>query len=266
MGKVSKRTRFKWFVWRSRERKAFVAFGYMVWLVRSTLWLIWQYSGARWVWEHLRPRTEAEKRQSEAGGQRPASAFFLWIVGIYVALFGLASNRYESIVDRYEIRVNALVALLANDKVRPVACRQISEIQQTEVPVRPKLFNPVVTYRSFTTDVPYDDGIQLLISAIESCKANLNQASLVKANLAGAHLTRAHLTRAKLVRANLTEAKLGRADLTDLSVRGWKHRYWYETNIYGVINPPEGFRNWVLTYGGVEDTPEQWRARKATWE
>lgn len=374
MSKVSRWTRIKWAMWRLQLRKKIRSFFslirfYLMPLFELTgplLWLIYHFSGARWAWEHLNPPTENEIKRQKAKGLRAATAFPLWLVGSYIALFGIASSRYESHVDRYEIRANALVALLANDNLRPIACSQISEIQKTMVPLKPDVFRPDKTIKSFRFYTKHQDGIELLVEAIESCKSNLAKANLSSADLSSANLSYADLIKADLIKtdlthtnllsanlsfaslsfsrlegallfkanltfailnsanfsnailnfANLSNARLSSADLSkanisnanlnkadlayadlsdadltnallsnaDLSfttlsntnlskanlshaklsfISDWRHENWDETNIFGIKDPPEGFREWALNNGAVEEEPEEWSSRLA---
>ena len=78
----------------------FSAFGFLfVWAIRGdeinrfVLWLLWDFSGLRSIWEKIRPPSE-EKIKSVSYNKPPT--FLLWVLGIYSALFGIASQRYEN--------------------------------------------------------------------------------------------------------------------------------------------------------------------------
>lgn len=43
----------------------------------------------------------------ESGKKKPIT-FFIWSVGIYIALFGIASQRYENRIDIIETRASAI--------------------------------------------------------------------------------------------------------------------------------------------------------------
>jgi len=105
------------------------------------------------------------------------------------------------------------------------------------------------------------------LSRADLSRANLTGADLSRANLTGANLNRTNLTGAdlsfaslssanlfgtNLSGANLSGADLSRADL--LRVRDWDEilniKY---ANIFGVYNAPEGFREWALNHGAVQN-------------
>ena len=71
-------------------------------------WLLSDFSGLRYVWLKIKPlNPEKEKSQTKP------SSFFLWLIGIYIALFSIASNRYENSLEKIELRMNAVVAQLS---------------------------------------------------------------------------------------------------------------------------------------------------------
>ena len=193
-------------------------------ILRGLALFFYELLGFRWVWEHIRPPAEKEKK----GEWRPAPTFTIWVFGVYTALFGLASARYEHAVDRVEIRAGAVVALLANDKIRSDATAQVALIQKRRVPKRPEYWPPF--FDSFWKREPYQEGIELLKTAVESCKkelggANLSGAILLNAKLEGANLHEADLRDAILQNADLKGAqlqlvKLLRADLQEADLQG----------------------------------------------
>jgi uncharacterized protein YjbI with pentapeptide repeats len=93
--------------------------------------------------------------------------------------------------------------------------------------------------------------------------ANLMEASLIQAHLDGAIFTNASLKNANFRNANLTNAKLVKADLEGVifeeailcgvnlsAVENWrKIRSLRAANIYGIVNPPEGFLQWAREQG-----------------
>ena len=197
-------------------------------------WYFLDKSGLLAIWEHFEPPTEEEKK-----GRRPPATIVLWFAGIYTAVFGLASARYENAADRLELRASSVVALLANDNVRSQACAQIGEIQGLSVPYRPEFWIPGSILRSFVSEfnTDYQESIDMLAKAVESCKEDLRQAQLGGAKLHGAilgdaelvgadlrlaELPGAYLARAKLAGADLLAAKLGGAILSRGNFEGAK--------------------------------------------
>ena len=81
-----------WYITRLRVERALWAF--LGWFFRDALiWLFWDFSGLRAIWERIRPPYDLSTHR-----RRPAT-FMLWVIGIYSALFGIASQRYENRID-----------------------------------------------------------------------------------------------------------------------------------------------------------------------
>ena len=54
---------------------------------RFVIWLFWDFSGLRFIWKKIRPSIVNQPNE------RPPATFMIWafgIIGLYVALFGLA--------------------------------------------------------------------------------------------------------------------------------------------------------------------------------
>ncbi len=231
-------------------------------------------------------------RKDPVTGKYSHGTFWLWIIGIYAAMYGIASARYESALDRQEIRANILATAIFNKDSRAEACSQVGFLQREKILTSPEFTNPLVTWRSFRGAKAIDEGtVNLLKDTVVSVKkelqganlfwvnlsrtdlkgasiadANLRKANLSGANLVGADLVGADLSFADLSGAILNNAKLGGADLfgttlgkanlslANLSdIQNWhKILFIQNANIYGVKNAPEGFRKWALANGACE--------------
>ena len=176
---------------------------------KKLLWWVGHLSGARFLREQLHPRTSKEK-----DGKQPPSTIVFWLGGTYLALFGVASARHESAVDRLELRASFVVALLANDTTRVGACVQVAGLQARKVPT-PPLFGDPFFFTSFWESEIYPEGVELLKRAVEASKEHL-----AKADLSGADLTGANLHGANLSEAEMVETKLSGADLTGANLHG----------------------------------------------
>nr|VFK05342.1 MAG: hypothetical protein BECKH772B_GA0070898_105712 [Candidatus Kentron sp. H]VFK05924.1 MAG: hypothetical protein BECKH772A_GA0070896_106002 [Candidatus Kentron sp. H]VFK09326.1 MAG: hypothetical protein BECKH772C_GA0070978_105972 [Candidatus Kentron sp. H] len=68
----------------------------------------------------------------------------LWVIGIYVALYGVASTNYEAALDRAENRMGALASQLAtpDEAAFKSLIEQIPRIQGMETPPAPSLLWP----------------------------------------------------------------------------------------------------------------------------
>ena len=67
------------------------------------------------------------------------------LIGIYVALFGLASQRYENHLDRIENRANGIFAQLGSRRPKKAMAR-IADAQRMTRPVKPELLNPYLVF------------------------------------------------------------------------------------------------------------------------
>jgi uncharacterized protein YjbI with pentapeptide repeats len=92
--------------------------------------------------------------------------------------------------------------------------------------------------------------------------ADLHSANFRGCNMGNAVLTNANMSNADLVGADLSNAKLENVDLSSADLRtanlqaiDWKKIADIRSaNIAGVKNSPEGFREWALKNGAIENT------------
>jgi uncharacterized protein YjbI with pentapeptide repeats len=82
-------------------------------------------------------------------------------------------------------------------------------------------------------------------------ESNLQNARLIDADLTGADLNSATLAAADLTRANLDNADLRNSDLRNL--RWQEIRSIKMANLAGVKNSPDGFLQWALQHGAIQD-------------
>ena len=82
-------------------------------------------------------------------------------------------------------------------------------------------------------------------------ESNLQNARLIDADLTNADLNSANLTGADLTRANLDNADLRNSDLRNL--RWQEIRSMKMANLAGVKNAPDGFLQWALHHGAIQD-------------
>jgi uncharacterized protein YjbI with pentapeptide repeats len=137
---------------------------------------------------------------------------FIWLIGIYIALFGVASNRYENRIDIIENRANAIFAQLATNNYDKALSR-ISTVQTMECPVEPNILNPITVIGSFFKNTKYDEMVILLKNTLEDWKHELDYKKIWLADLVGADLTTANLTGAYLMSADFLGANLSGANL-----------------------------------------------------
>ena len=172
---------------------------------------IYRYSGIESICNKARVIEEQQPK-------RILPTLPLWLIGIYIAFFGIASQRYENKVDIIENRANSIFTQIGTS-ARKSALGRIAKVQNYPCPVKPKIFQPVSLFRSlFGKDSIHEEMAVLLRETIEDWKKELEEANLIEAdlggaNLEGANLRGAYLFRAHLWGANLSDANLERADL-----------------------------------------------------
>ncbi len=93
--------------------------------------------------------------------------------------------------------------------------------------------------------------------------ANLREADLSETFLVGADFILANLWGANLSGANLAKVNWSKANLSFANLKGiktWKSVWYQNTNIFGIKNAPDGFKENALMFGAVEmEDEEEWR-------
>ena len=153
-----------------------------------------------------------------------------------MALFTIASQRYENRIDIIENRVNAIFIQLQSPFYKKAFSR-MARVQQMKCPVKPEIWKPVsVILFPFQIDT-YSEAVDLLKEAVETRKdslsevylrgADLSSADLSGANLSGADLTNANLllTKNLTIDSLLTVATLKDAKLDSTIVKQFKELY-----------------------------------------
>lgn len=175
----------------------------------ATAWsTIYDFTGSRYIYEKKikqQPRT-----------------IFLWVVGIYIALYGIASTRYELSLDRLENRISAVVAQLSttNKQVFINLVSQIFAVQKEKTPTKPYISNPFSVLTSLYIEERNKSISDWSKDIIEIWKSNLDGihafmfSDLKKVNLDGAHLERAVLSGVDFEESELRGAHLEDADLS----------------------------------------------------
>jgi Pentapeptide repeats (8 copies) len=94
------------------------------------------------------------------------------------------------------------------------------------------------------------------LSAADLRSANFRESNLQNARLTDADLTNADLNSANLSGADLTRATVDYADLRNSDLRNlrWQEiRSMKMANLAGVKNAPDGFLQWALQHGAIQD-------------
>ena len=168
---------------------------------------IYHYLGFEYIYRKAVPTKEPQ--------QPPLPTLSLWLIGFYVASFGVASQRYENRVDIIENKVNAIYLQVASsDQItKGMAFRGFQKIQEMKCPYKPEIKNPVSIYLSFFRQSTYEGVANLMKETVENWKGDLNGVdlsgtNLKRFNLEGADFRNTNLERANLAYANLKEANL----------------------------------------------------------
>lgn len=183
----------------------------------------------------------AQCRELNAPDYKKPPTLPLWIVGIYAALYGIASTHYEATLDRVENRMSALASQLStgNDDAFKRLIEQIPRIQGMKTPPEPKLLQPFSIFFPLLSEEPNPEILEWTQETIESWQdrlaklrpagvdlaginlsgamlqeTDLSGLDLDKANLFGAELDRANLSGTRFREANLSRARLAEADLS----------------------------------------------------
>lgn len=127
-------------------------------------WLLLDFLGLRFIYGKLNP--EKNEDLQKQGYKKPAT-LFLWLIGIYIATFGIASNRYENRIDIIENRLNRLYAQIPKDI--HVAFQRINDVQKMLCPAKPKIRDPFSVIKSFwaSDDRIYEEGVDQLKQLVE---------------------------------------------------------------------------------------------------
>jgi uncharacterized protein YjbI with pentapeptide repeats len=177
-------------------------------------WIVWDFSCFRFIWSKiLLPTSESE------GGRRP-STFLFWVVGTYIAFFGVASQRYENRIDIIENRTNTIFTQLASPAFKSALSR-ISNVQKMFCPHKPYLLYPASVFRSLFGNLQENsETVLLLRETIENWKESLDGVDLTRADIEEAQLDNANLNGALLIASNLRGANLENADLRNANIVG----------------------------------------------
>lgn len=195
---------------------------------------IFHYSGAKYIYNKFNPSNELENLPTG----------LLWVVGIYVAFFGVASQRYENRIDIIENRANAIFAQLGVPSVQKMALSRIPRVQNMWCPKKPEIIWPHTPFISLFSNknYKYEEMVAQLKETIEDWNKSLEGVDLRNAilkdailngvifkntYLKGANLKDAKLMGAKFEGTNLrdadfTDADLSRAIFLDANLRGAK--------------------------------------------
>jgi uncharacterized protein YjbI with pentapeptide repeats len=181
------------------------------WVAKIFWWIFWEFLGIHYIVRKLNPPEKKDEKPPVVAG--------IWIMGIYIALFGLASQGYESKIHIIENRINTIIVSLSTSGFKQAIAR-VSSTQRMLCPGEPKLWNPFATIKSlFWLKQPYTEGVDLLKETIENWKDSLSEVDLARADLSESDLSEANLKGANLFLVDLRGANLRGADLSSACLR-----------------------------------------------
>ena len=194
---------------------------------KKLCWFIMEFLSIRYLHEKITPPPISITSNPD---YRSPSSILIWIIGIYVAVFGLASQRYENRVDVVENRTNAIITQLANSEMQYQAISRVAKAQNLYVPVQPSFMRPdrVINAFFFEPSQFHQDTVTLLRDSLVSfrkykidkkyllSKKDLSNIQLQGANLEGGHFTGATLDNANLFGADLLNVRFDGASLKNV--------------------------------------------------
>lgn len=77
----------------------------------------------------------------------------IWLIGIYTAVFGVASSRYEGRLNSIETLSSATITQLSNDKARPNSFFMIGQSQGLKIYPKPEYFSVWTTLSSMLSEI-----------------------------------------------------------------------------------------------------------------
>ena len=226
----------------------------------EVFYFLYNYSGLRAIVEKIHPPTE--EQQQDCFFRKP-STFMLWAVSIYIAIFSIASARYDRAVNLYEMQIGSWQSQMTT-KYKAQACSNIAIIQRSKVPQKTDVLLLWDTIMSLFIQGEYKEGQDTITRSIQAYKkglsnaelheANLNRIDLSNSNLQEATLTSTQIKNAKLISANLKNATLTMADMskTDFSYADMRNTIFYTK--YLKPNPNEEARFITYKKGNLKDT------------
>ena len=141
---------------------------------KSSLWLLWDFSGMHAIWQKISPQKNHGK---------DAPTFLLWLVSIYIALYGISSQLYQNRISVLENSLNATLSIMQVGD-RKLGYSRLAEVQNMKTPEDPIFLRPTTVFKSLICS--WNNNLRMVetIKKIyENSKNDLNHISCQYADL-----------------------------------------------------------------------------------
>jgi uncharacterized protein YjbI with pentapeptide repeats len=206
--------------------------------------IIYDILGLKLIWEKIHPPI------NDKGEQEPRT-FIIWLLGIYISLFGLASSRYEQILSRLENQVNFIISQTDSANWRSLS-NEIPILQQTKIPTAPTITNPISVITSFfhffdETDKQTVNELQAVIYRKKDDLSNhnfsnlilANQVDLINSDIVGKSFKIHAIKKRSFTKAKFEGTILDKADLENVN--------FYKSNFKGAVLSNTNMKNCDLS-------------------
>jgi hypothetical protein len=205
----------------------------------NIIYYIYDISGIHFIKDLLLP---------DKAGSRQPSRFLIWLVGIYVSLFTIASAKFEYRSSLLQNRADNIITLYSTD-IRSKVLERIPVIQHEPCPIEPFIFHPSSVYQSFIQKgVLYEPVVNDLKDFLVDV---LRNNSVKNIQLSGVILTGSAIRKADLSNCWINEAFLDYCDLwkTDFTNSNLQHTDFSFSDMEEVI-----FTNSYLSFCNFTNT------------
>ena len=185
---------------------------------KDTLWLIWDLSGIRFIWNKIRPEKDV--------GQAAPSSFLFWIVTIYLGLHSIASSKYDNSVASYDQGISTIYFELSIPELKQLGINKIADLQKRKFHSKPSIVDPIDTLKTVFFKSKIDPKKQNQLKTIlKYYKKELNNSyldsidfshfdGLSNSNFSNSNLNNAKFSDSNLIGSNFNNAKLTNANFT----------------------------------------------------
>jgi len=164
--------------------------------IKTPAKFIIRYSGIEFIYRKFVPPRNSETLPTG----------FIWLFGLYIALFGIAFNRYESRTVKIDNLIDNITVQLLTER-RFYALSRIRDIQWQPCPLKPIIFNPVSVFLSlFGEDRQYEEMADYLKNIVVDHRSNLNSVNLGYCDLRGALFQGGNFEKTILMYSKLDQA------------------------------------------------------------